>query len=341
MITALLLPLFLLGAPAERGRPGRPAAGDDPADPDLDQQRPAIPARRPRQGAGPHPRGWLPAGAPRRSRRPSAGAVPLDPRDDNFVRGGRKYEIRGRGGRESFTADDGKGTGTVYAAVSHDPFRFDQFVLGDHWDYRKLAPQRLPVRSRAGPQRAGPADGGRRLRLRHPDLRRARARGLRQQLRLGLLRLGYYEGRTMAAATRTSAAAARTMARRTACRSACSSAARYCRHYYDPFYRVVRPVLRSVLLRPLLLPSVLLPAGVRIDLVPVLQLSGTTAATTNRYRGWNGRTRRIASVRPTASPSGYRDRRYDLRRSVNTVYMPPIVRDRQPRQRQSDSADRG
>ena len=68
---------------------------------------------------------------------------PLDPGDDDFVRGGRKYEIRGRGGRESFTVDNDRGRGTVYAAVSHDPFKFDQFVLGDHWDYRNLAPQRL------------------------------------------------------------------------------------------------------------------------------------------------------------------------------------------------------
>ncbi len=68
---------------------------------------------------------------------------PLDPRDDDFVRGGRKYEIRGRGGHEAFTADSRTGQGTVYAAVSSDPFKFDGYVLGDHWDYRALAPQRL------------------------------------------------------------------------------------------------------------------------------------------------------------------------------------------------------
>jgi uncharacterized membrane protein YgcG len=68
---------------------------------------------------------------------------PIDPRDDDFVRGGRKYEIRGRGGREAFTADSRTGQGTVYAAVSSDPFKFDGYVLGDHWDYRAIAPQRL------------------------------------------------------------------------------------------------------------------------------------------------------------------------------------------------------
>jgi hypothetical protein len=67
---------------------------------------------------------------------------PLDPDEDNFVRGGKKYEVRGRGGREAFEAD-GKGGGTVYAAVSHESLRFDGFVMGDHWDYRALAPSRL------------------------------------------------------------------------------------------------------------------------------------------------------------------------------------------------------
>ena len=69
---------------------------------------------------------------------------PLDPDQDNFVRGSKKYEIRGRGGRESFEIDNTTGKGTVYAAVSRDPFRFDGFVEGDHWDYRALAPSRLP-----------------------------------------------------------------------------------------------------------------------------------------------------------------------------------------------------
>jgi hypothetical protein len=67
---------------------------------------------------------------------------PIDPDKDNFARGGKRYEVRGRGGRETFEAD-GKGRGAVYAAVSHDPFRFDGYVLGDHWDYKALAPSRL------------------------------------------------------------------------------------------------------------------------------------------------------------------------------------------------------
>lgn len=68
---------------------------------------------------------------------------PLDPGDDNFVRGDKRYELRGRGGRESFDVDVSSGRGFVYAAVSREPFRFAEFTLGDHWDYRVLAPRRL------------------------------------------------------------------------------------------------------------------------------------------------------------------------------------------------------
>jgi len=63
---------------------------------------------------------------------------PLDPTDDDFVRGGRTIEVRGRGDRESFYVDDSDGSGLVLAARSATPFKFDEFVRGDHWDYRVL-----------------------------------------------------------------------------------------------------------------------------------------------------------------------------------------------------------
>jgi len=69
---------------------------------------------------------------------------PLDPADDNFVRGGNRYDVKGRGGGEAFRVDRTWGRGMVYAAVSRDRFRFDGYVVGDHWDYRALAPTRLP-----------------------------------------------------------------------------------------------------------------------------------------------------------------------------------------------------
>ena len=62
---------------------------------------------------------------------------PLDPRDDALVRGGRRYEIRGRGDRESFLAGR-DGNGLVYAAVAADPFRFDEIQAGGNWDYTRL-----------------------------------------------------------------------------------------------------------------------------------------------------------------------------------------------------------
>ena len=68
---------------------------------------------------------------------------PLDPSDDDFVRGGREFELRGRGGRETFYVDDRSGTGIVLAARSADPFHYDRFVRGDHWDYRALANDRV------------------------------------------------------------------------------------------------------------------------------------------------------------------------------------------------------
>ena len=60
---------------------------------------------------------------------------PVDPVEDNFVRGGSEFEIRGRGDREAFSVFTQSGVGTVYAAFSRDPFRFDEFVRNGHWDY--------------------------------------------------------------------------------------------------------------------------------------------------------------------------------------------------------------
>src|SRR5712692_2245934 len=63
---------------------------------------------------------------------------PLDPGDDAFVRGGRTIELRGRGDRETFSVDEREGSGLVLAARSVTPFKLDEFVRGDHWDYRVL-----------------------------------------------------------------------------------------------------------------------------------------------------------------------------------------------------------
>lgn len=63
---------------------------------------------------------------------------PLDPSDDDFARGGKRVEIRGRSGRDAFFVDASDGAGTVLAVLSPDAFRYDAFVRNDHWDFRAL-----------------------------------------------------------------------------------------------------------------------------------------------------------------------------------------------------------
>src|SRR5205814_2699019 len=46
---------------------------------------------------------------------------------------------RGRGDRDAFFVDERDGTGVVLVAAAKSPFKFDEFVRGDHWDYRVLA----------------------------------------------------------------------------------------------------------------------------------------------------------------------------------------------------------
>ncbi len=68
---------------------------------------------------------------------------PLDPFHDSFLRGGQDYELRGRGDREAFRVYETGGLGTVFAALSRNPYQFGEFVRGDHWDYRILDQWRL------------------------------------------------------------------------------------------------------------------------------------------------------------------------------------------------------
>jgi hypothetical protein len=138
MISALLLPFFAFGDPGA----ARAAVQDDPPiQLWISNDRQFFPGERVKVQVRTEADGYLlvlhvdPDGYLRV-------LFPLDPDKDSFVRGGKKYEVRGRGDRQAFEAD-GKGRGTVYAAVSREPFRFDNFVLGDHWDYNALAPSRL------------------------------------------------------------------------------------------------------------------------------------------------------------------------------------------------------
>ncbi|HTS87777.1 MAG TPA: DUF4384 domain-containing protein [Gemmatimonadales bacterium] len=63
---------------------------------------------------------------------------PLGPDDPGAIRGGKDFEIRGRGDRQAFTVDDRQGSGMVLAAWSAEPFHYDQFSRNGHWDYRAL-----------------------------------------------------------------------------------------------------------------------------------------------------------------------------------------------------------
>lgn len=64
---------------------------------------------------------------------------PIDPADDQRIAAGRRYELKDRGGREAFIADDTSGHGMVLAAISGSPFRADRFARDAHWDLRALS----------------------------------------------------------------------------------------------------------------------------------------------------------------------------------------------------------
>ena len=62
---------------------------------------------------------------------------PIDPGEDNFVRGGKELELRSRSDREALQMD-GDGSGTVLAVFSLDAFMFDELTRNGHWDFLAL-----------------------------------------------------------------------------------------------------------------------------------------------------------------------------------------------------------
>jgi hypothetical protein len=64
--------------------------------------------------------------------------APIDPQDDQHVNGGKKYELKGRGGREAFVTEDTTGQGVVLAAWSQTPFDFSRFETNGRWDNNAL-----------------------------------------------------------------------------------------------------------------------------------------------------------------------------------------------------------
>jgi hypothetical protein len=139
MYLSLLLPLLLAGGPAE---PAAATADDPPIQIWINNDGRFLRGDRAKVHVRSEDDGYLVvlhADAEGHLRV----LFPIDPTDDNFVRGGKKYEVEGRGGRDAFDVGDRSGRGSVYAAVSRSPFRFDEFVLSDHWDYKALEPRQL------------------------------------------------------------------------------------------------------------------------------------------------------------------------------------------------------
>ena len=63
---------------------------------------------------------------------------PVAPGDEAYVQADRRYEIRPTGESASFVARDG-GLGLIFTALSEDPYRFDEFQLGDQWNAAAVA----------------------------------------------------------------------------------------------------------------------------------------------------------------------------------------------------------
>jgi hypothetical protein len=260
---------------------------------------------------------------------------PVDPDRDNFVRGGKKYEVRSRGDRKAFEAD-GKGRGTVYAAASRAPFRFETFVVGDHWDYRALAPSRLS----SNPE---------------PELNELVRRMAQGDFDYDLLTYDVVERESYASHyyPRYYGSIHDNWCYTFSCgrhyyRSPWSISIffgrPYRRYYYDPYFYAYDPFYNPFFYDPYYYAPAYYPRYVspyRFSYYPYRDRyyydRSWRPYTPYRFRGGDGFVDR------------YRDRRYDLGRSVNTVYHPPISPVREPsvatparrdRRRRRDQPDR-
>jgi hypothetical protein len=318
MISALLLPLLLAGASA----PSRPAAtphDDPPIQLWISNDRRFLPGERAKVQVRTEDDGYLivihvdPEGYLRV-------LFPLDPDKDNFVRGGKKYEVRDRGGREAFEAD-GKGRGTVYAAVSRQPLRFDGFVVGDHWDYRALAPSRLSSNPEAELN----------------ELVRRLAQG-----NFDYDLLGYdVVDRTVYAGDGRSLYRSWMYNDPWCYHFSCGRSyygsplsisiffgRPYRRYYYDPYYYAYDPFYNPFFYDPYYYGAVYYPRYVyprRYYSYPYRDRFYH-----DRYRGYERPYTPYRFRGADGFTAGYRNRGYDLRRSVNTVYNPPISPIREP-----------
>jgi hypothetical protein len=313
MISALLLPLLFSSAPAQ---PAAATGDDPPIRLWISNDRRFLPGDRAKVQVRTEYDGYLivlhvdPEGRLRV-------LFPLDPDKDNFVRGDKKYEVRGRGGREAFEAD-ATGRGAVYAAVSRDPFRFDGFTLGDHWDYQALAPARL----REDPE---------------PELNDLVHRMAQGSYDYDVL--SYEASGRSAYASGYSSRYYGSVYDDDWCSFSCGRpyygrspfslsiglfyGRPYRRYYYDPYFYAYSPLYDPFFYDPYYYAPAYYPRYVS----PRRYYGYYDSYYHDRYRGYN---RPYTPYRFRGSTAGYRDRGYDLRRSVNTVYHPPVSRMREP-----------
>jgi uncharacterized protein DUF4384 len=316
MISALLLPLLLTGTPAQ---PAAATRDDPPIRLWISNDRRFLPGDRAKVQVRTDYDGYLivmhvdPEGRLRV-------LFPLDPDKDNFVRGGKKYEVRGRGGREGFEAD-ATGRGTVYAAVSRDQFRFDGFTLGDHWDYQALAPARL----REDPE---------------PELTDLIHRMAQSSFDYDLLN---YEviGRSAYASGYPSRYYG-SVYDDDWCSFSCGRpyfgrspfslsiglfyGRPYRHYYYDPYFYAYSPLYDPFFYDP----YYYAPAYYPRYAYPRRYYGHYDPYYHDRYRAYNRPYTPYRFRGSSGFTAGYRSRSYDLRRSVNTVYHPPISRVREP-----------
>jgi hypothetical protein len=320
MISTLLLPLLLTTAPA----PLAAASADDPPIRLWINERRFFPGDRAKVQVETEYDGYLivlhvdPEGRLRV-------LFPIDPDKDNFVRGDKKYEVRGRGGRETF-AGDGKGRGAVYAAVSRDPFRFDGSVAADHWDYRALSPSRFSD----DPEQE----------LNELVQRMAQSSFDYDMLTYEVVDRSSYASDYYYSPRYYGSVYDDPWCYRFSCRHSYYGSPYslsiglffgrpYRRYYYDPYFYAYDPFYNPFFSDPYYYGAVYRPRYV----YPRRYYYGNY----DRYAYWDRHrsfSRPYTPYRFRGSDgfnAGYRSR-YDLRRSVNTVYHPPVSRVREPAQ---------
>ena len=117
----MMIPLLLLTSPASPSAATPAAQKDPPVQVSFNDDGKFVYGDRARVYVRPAEDGYLVV-----LRSDDRGNVrvlsPVDPDEDQQTHGGKKYEVKDRGGREAFVVEDTAGQGTVLAAWSKTPF---------------------------------------------------------------------------------------------------------------------------------------------------------------------------------------------------------------------------